>query len=352
MSQPAEPTSVRRRAVLKGMAGLAVTAGAGPGVAQTQSRPDALRGFNLIETLNAPFGSPAAAMTMRAMRDSGANAVALVPFLWQASAASPDIVLGDALPLDRLRAGIGQARAAGLAVVLKPHVWVPGAWAGAVTMANAGDWRRWFAGYRRIVTMLAQLAAEESVDQLVVGTELRHAAADPAWKPLIAEVRSLFRGPLLYVAHGADEAEATSFWRDLDAVGVSLYPALGPARDKGAWHRAMAAELGRVHAVAERAGRPLWVGEIGIRSANDATLKPWESAEERAAAPDPQLQAHVIGAWLHELAKAPPAATFVWRWLTDPGAGGPQDTDFTVQGKPAVPVIRAQWIRSGTRAQR
>jgi hypothetical protein len=33
----------------------------------------------------------------------------------------------------------------------------------------------------------------------------------------------------------------------------------------------------------------------------------------------------------------------IWRWFTDPAAGGPDDTDFTVQGKPAEAVLSCVW---------
>jgi hypothetical protein len=33
----------------------------------------------------------------------------------------------------------------------------------------------------------------------------------------------------------------------------------------------------------------------------------------------------------------------IWRWLTDPNAGGDRDTDFTVQGKPAERVLLCAW---------
>jgi hypothetical protein len=33
----------------------------------------------------------------------------------------------------------------------------------------------------------------------------------------------------------------------------------------------------------------------------------------------------------------------IWRWFTDPAAGGPADTDFTVQGKPAEGVHLCAW---------
>lgn len=338
---------VDRRSLLAAIA----TAALAPARKARAISRDALHGFNLIETPEAPFGSEAAARSMRQVAALGANCVALIPFLWQSSASSAEIVLGDALPPDRLRAGIAQARAAGLSVVIKPHIWVPHGWAGMVAPRGEADWRRWFSDYRAAILPLARIAAEDGAAAFVVGTEVRGTVGRSEWRDLIATVRSVFPRRLTYVAHGADEAEKIAFWPDLDAVGVSLYPALGAARDKGAWHRAMAGELARVRAVALRANRPVWIGEIGLRSAADATKKPWESAEERTAAAAPELQAHVIGAWLHELTAIAPEALLVWRWFSDPDAGGRADTDFTVQGKPAADVLRAYWLRNDTRAR-
>ena len=39
-----------------------------------------------------------------------------------------------------LRAAIRDAHALGLAVFVKPHVWVPDNWAGAVAMGSEADW--------------------------------------------------------------------------------------------------------------------------------------------------------------------------------------------------------------------
>lgn len=318
---------------------------------RAHARSASMRGYNLIETEVAPFGSPLAQQSFERAAASGADTVALIPFLWQSRADDPGILLGDALPHERLRAGIRQARAAGLRVVVKPHIWVPHGWAGMVAMRSDADWSRWFEAFEAALLPLASLAEEEGAAQFVIGTEFRETVLQPHWTPLIEVVRGRFSGPLVYVAHGADEAERVPFWHMLDAVGVSMYPVLGRARDKGAWHRSIVAELGRVQAVSARVGKPVWVGEIGIRSARGATPRPWESAEERAAPVDLKLQADVIGAWLHELERIGPAATLVWRWFSDPQAGGANDTDFTVQNKPAQQVIESYWLRSGATGQ-
>ena len=65
----------------------------------------------------------------------------------------------------------------------------------------------------------------------------------------------------------------------------------------------------------------------------------------------PRLQAEVLGEWLRALDRPAVHGVLVWRWLSDPNAGGPKDTDFTVQGKPAEDVLRCVWSGACARAQ-
>lgn len=298
-----------------------------------------LRGVNLIETDNARFGSGAAMESFSRIVALGANAVALIPFLWQRSAQVTDVTLGDALPLQRLAAGIAQARAAGLQIIVKPHVWVPQAWAGAIE--PTGGWGPWFTSYGAQLLKIARLAQVQRVGELVIGTEIAKASQRPEWVQLITAVRQIFNGQLTYVAHGADEVEHFAHWRLLDRVGVSLYPPLpGTAAQRG---KAMDDALRRVGLVARRAGKPIFIGEIGLRSAHGAALRPWESAEERHAAPDGALQAAVLGEWLDAAERAAVRDILIWRWFSDPRGGGSADTDFTIQNKPAEQAIAALW---------
>jgi hypothetical protein len=224
--------------------------------------------------------------------------------------------------------------------VVKPHVWVPQSWAGAVAPQSEADWQSWFAGYEGAILQLARVAAQENAFAFSIGTELRHTVQRPEWPRLIANLRAVFPGRVFYVAHNVEGAERVPFWPALDAVGVSLYPPLGADRDRTARRAAIGAVVERIDALALRTGKPVIVAEVGLRSAQGAAAKPWESAEERAAAPDPGLQAAVLADWLAALDRPGVAGVLVWRWLSDPEAGGPQDTDFTVQGKPAEDVLR------------
>lgn len=300
-------------------------------------------GFNVVATPDHPFGSAGAERSLGLAKRLGASAVAIIPFLWQPTTSSPEIGSGNEMSDDALRLGIRQAHAQGLTVVVKPHVWVPDSWAGAVEPDSEQAWRIWFSRYRTELERIARVAAEERAESLVVGTELTKTSHRPEWIELIGAARRLFPGQLFYVAHNVDEAEALTFWPSLDAIGVSLYPPLGVDNDRTGRLSIMRGVADRLEGLSRRDGKPVLVGEIGLRSAKGAAAKPWESAEERVADADPQLQAEVIADWLTALDRPSVRGVMVWRWFTDPDAGGASDTDFTVQGKPAEAVLACAW---------
>ena len=310
-----------------------------------------LDGFDMIAVKGHPFGSAASERAIAQAKRVGAGALAVIPFLWQPTPASPWIARGSDMLDAELRAAIRQIRAAGLRAVVKPHVWVPQSWAGAVAPASEDDWRRWFAAYRKAILHIARVAAEEKASAFVVGTELRETVQRPEWPALIDRLRAVFPGPLLYVAHNIEGAEKVPFWDRLDAIGVSLYPPLGADDDRAARRAEIDGVVARLDALAARVGKPVIVGEVGIRSAKGAAAMPWQSAEERAAAPAPLLQAEVLGDWLRALDRPAVRGVLVWRWLSDPDAGGRKDTDFTVQGKPAEEVLRCVWTGACAKAQ-
>jgi hypothetical protein len=305
-----------------------------------------LDGLNVIAAPDHGFGTPSATQALVAAKQMGAAAVAIVPFLWQPDTRSPQLVRGNDMSDSDLRAAIRDVHRLGLAAVVKPHVWVPGSWAGAITPDSEPAWGTWFARYRAEIVRLAKVANDEDADAFAVGTELVKTTQRPEWSEIIAAVRAVFPRTLFYVAHNAEEAEAVPFWRELDLIGVTLYPALGAAEDAAGRQAVMETVARRLDTLAARDRKPIVVAEIGLRSARDATLKPWESAEERAAEPDPQIQAEVLAEWLKVLDRPAVRGVLIWRMLSDPRAGGPADTDFTVQGKPAEEVLRCVWTQS------
>jgi hypothetical protein len=300
-------------------------------------------GLNIVSVPGHPFGSASANRAMAHAQRLGAEALAIIPFLWQATPESAEITRGNDMPDDELRSAIRETRKLGMAAIVKPQVWVPKSWAGAVEQATEQAWAEWFKAYGTAIVHLARVAAEEKAEAFVIGTELRKTSQRPEWADLIAQVRAIYRGLLFYVAHNADEADIVSFWPLLDAIGVSLYPPLSLDHDRSGRLKEMQLSGDRIDALSQRFDKPVIVGEIGLRSAEGAAAKPWESAEERASAADPLLQAEVLADWLRVLDRPAVHGVLIWRWLSDPSAGGLADTDFTVQGKPAEKILLCAW---------
>jgi hypothetical protein len=324
----------------------ALSASPNHAAAQAVALTTPFEGLNVIAAPGHPFGSDSAKLALRQAKELGARAVAVVPFFWQSTAASPYLARGQDMPDAELRAAVRDAHALGLAVMIKPQVWVPGSWAGAVAMDTAADWQEWFADYRREIGRVARIADEEKAEALAIGTELTKTTQQPQWPSLIDAIRDDYHGALLYVAHNIDEAEAVPFWNGVDLIGVTLYPPLGADCNRDSRRMTMQDVADRLDALAARTGKSIVVGEIGLRSAQGATEKPWESAEERATTPDPALQAVVLQDWLEILDRPAIHGVLIWRWLTDPDAGGLADTDFTVQGKPAEKVLTCAWTKA------
>lgn len=313
--------------------------------ASASARTSKRIGVNLVEDEAAPFGSAEARQTLRQLKSSGVQSVAIIPFFWQAHGADTELVSGSALPISRIKQGISDLRELGLRVIVKPHVWVPERWAGSVMMTSPSDWEYWFENYRKALVEVARAANEEGAQALSVGTELRETTFQDNWFEVIDAARGAFSGELTYVAHNSQEALRVPFWDKLDMVSASLYPELGRPNSPADWRKAMELQLDRCTRLAQRHAKPFCIGEIGLRSATDATAKPWESAEERAADADPQLQYNVLSEWLKLAQRYQVAETLIWRWISDPGAGGVDDTDFTIQNKPAQRLFREMQSR-------
>jgi sugar phosphate isomerase/epimerase len=341
-----QPTNCRSWPRLRFALALAIALSSGSAARFAFAQDARYDGFNVIVAGGHPFGSMSAKLALANAKRLGARAIAIVPFLWQSSPTSPGIVRGQDMDDDELRSAIRDAHALGLVVLVKPHVWVPNRWAGTVVMASEPDWAEWFANYRRELSRIARVAEDEKADALVIGTELSQTTSRPEWNDVIIQMRRDFSGRLLYVAHNVEDAETVPFWGALDAIGVSLYPPLGADSDRDYRRHAMDAIANRLDTLAARIGKSVVVAEIGLRSAEGAAAKPWESAEERVAAPDPALQADVLSDWLAALHRPAISGVLIWRWLTDPDAGGLSDTDFTVQGKPAERVLTCAWTQS------
>jgi hypothetical protein len=238
-----------------------------------------------------------------------------------------------------LRDAIRILRRRGFRVMLKPHVDVTtGEFRGSIAPS---DWTRWHASYAAYVTRMADLAREEQVDLLCIGTELVSATwrARP-WRRLIASLRRRFPGPLTYAANW-DEAWRVPFWDALDAIGVDAYFPLSRRADADAAGMARAWRLWATMLATQSRilRRPVILTEIGYRGVRGAASTPgdWQAAGQ----PLPSVQETAYRAARQALASASwLAGVYPWGW------GDPKPTGYSPVWSGAAAVLR-DWYACG-----
>jgi hypothetical protein len=277
--------------------------------------------------------------------------VALIVPLYQRDGASTQVGLHTRFSpsLTATAEAIRAARRTGLEVTLFPIVRLltprPGEWRGTLAPASADAW---FRSYGERLGELAALGAATGVTRLVVGSELSTLDVDlPRWRPLIAAVRALFPGRLLYSANWDHYRDARLL--DLvDEAGVTAYFELrspaGATTDLGAltarW-RALRAEIEAW--LAARPPQPFVFTEVGYRSRAGASATPWDETPGGAVNVDEQRAAFAAfrQAWLSPgegpgRGAASLGGLYVWNWY---GFGGPRSVGYTPRGKPAADEV-------------
>lgn len=251
------------------------------------------------------------------------DAITLIPFGGQRGSDGTEIARFDQHPAGEtdlsILLGAARAHAAGMRVILKPHVWVRGS--GDPTHIEPADWTRWFASYEEFLIHNALLARAANAEWLVIGTELTRSESRPEWRRMIAIAHALFPGRITYAAN-FDAFERTPFWDAVDAIGIDAYFPLSD--DVKASERTLrdgaSAVVARVDAVSRRFGKPVIFTELGYPSRDAAWTTPW--TEERGSANDDAAQTRSFGAMLRAMRRSKSIRGFViWKYETSPRAG-------------------------------
>ncbi len=328
------------------------------------------RGMNIepIGGYGAPIDLGALPASLDALGELGVDHVALIPSFFQPRLGVAEIVWRDSrarVEADT-RSAIRMAHERGLAVLLKPHLWLDersdGAWRGDID-PDGESWPRWERAYRDAVLGFARLGAQERVAGISMGSELtRVALAHPEfWRQLASEIRQVFSGEITYAANWDSEFEQIEWWDAVDHIGVdAFWPLTGDRQEVLDGDRCLE-RLDRVRnamaAVAARYERPVVLTEVGYKSASGAAYRPWEWHDDQVADVTVQATAYAclaesFGTVAGDALRAPAGGDagwligmYFWIWHTDLGWGGPGNSDFTPYGKPAQEILRA-WFRT------
>ena len=298
------------------------------------------------------YGSPASNRTMLEVRRMGGNWVSLTPFGRVADIHPTGVAMNFEVPFAENRkavmAAVQQAHAAGLRVLLVPHLWVEnGEWRGLIDPGGDDDWARWAKSYASFVTAWAKVAQQSKVDMLATGVELRRWLTTdraPLFLPIIQQVRAAYFGPLTYAANW-DDVEDTVIWGDLDVIGINAFYPLASREDAPFEELLESARTvaTRAEELSKRWHKPFMFTEFGYTTRKDPALRPWEWPEALSnVVIDERAQAQAYRALLAAMIdKSWFAGLFVWRLYADPDDVSQEpEFGFSFRGKLAELELR------------
>lgn len=293
--------------------------------------------------------------SLQKMRSLGADWISITPFGYLEHRSQPNFLrysFGAGAENDEsvITAAIF-ARKLGMRVMLKPHVLMSGGdwgWPGEIDMKSAENWQRFFKHYYSWIRHYALLAEMYNFDLFCIGVEFMHATPnhDAEWREMIAKIRQLYRGPLVYAANWYREFEHITFWDELDYIGLNLYYPLSQNETATLDEliKGMNTGMPVIEKVVQKYQKPLLLTEVGFTS----TAAPWKTPHERNRRAPLSLEDQALcyqaifesfwdKEWFYGF--------YWWKWPTYLEYGGPRSSDFTPNGKPAERVVQEWYER-------
>lgn len=233
-----------------------------------------------------------------------------------------------------------------LKIMLKPQIWMANAYTGDYNLTNEKDWLTFEESYAEFITTFAKIAEKTNVELFCIGTEWREfiAKRKKFWNSFIDSIKDSFSGKLTYAANWDDYA-AVPFWDKMDYIGVNGYFPISYSKKPvlkelvAGWnvHKPLLASFSK------KKDKKIIFTEIGYRSIDGATIKPWEhgnSARFNAGIQRDAFKALFTTLWDEDWFEG----VFIWKWYHNHKTqGGSGDIDFTPQNKPAEIYISNFW---------
>lgn len=278
-----------------------------------------------------------------------ANHAAIMPFGFIRDINSPEITFNtDRQWFGETKTGAKQyiqiLQKNGIQVMLKPQIWIwQGQFTGTLKMNSEEHWKALEVSYDKFIITYAELAQETNVPILCIGTELEQFVKNRPeyWKSLIKKIKNIYKGKLTYAANW-DEYPRTSFWEELDYIGIDAYFPLSQKKNpseeqlKKGWQP----WKNKIKALSKAKNKPVLFTEFGYRSMDYTAKKPWlvdrnnenVNLDAQANATKVILEEFWTEDWF--------AGGYIWKWFKHHNkAGGVKDNRFTPQNKPAQGVM-------------
>jgi len=302
-----------------------------------------VRGVTLVDWTADGYSSAQASTAVDQVATLGANTLTVLVTAYQNNVSDNNPMADNQRTPSQASVAdiILKAKSLQLFVSLKVHVDLyDGEWRGHIKPANPD---LWFENYTNLIGAWATLAEAMGVEQFVVGTELAGTLAhETQWRGVIARVRGVFSGELVYAASW-DEARKVPFWDALDIVGVNFY---APVATRSNAHRFEILRewqpwLERLQILHKLTNRDVLLTEIGYRSVDGAGMHPYDFDSQ--AATDLDEQADLYWAALQAVGDKPwIRGVLWWNWFAN-GTGNQELNDYTPRAKPAESELTNAW---------
>lgn len=298
------------------------------------------------------YGSKDSARSRAELKRLGVRSLSITPFGFSRSLTDTVVRgIGD-YPAgesdSRVRDEIREAKQEGFEILLKPHIWIgSGQWIGHVHFTDEAERAAWHQSYEAWLLHYAELAEQERISILSIGTELGHTEEDAqAWRDTIAKVREAFHGQLTFGANWTD-VDRVPFWDALDYVGVQFYGPLeakaGP-HDETARKRALEAHLDGYERVAKRVERPILFTEVGYRAIPETNVEPHAWPEHLQSTPDEAAQAQAYRRFFEAVARRERVqGVYLWKWFTHLDSPEEGKDGFSPRHKLAARVLEGAY---------
>ncbi len=298
-------------------------------------------GYNIY---NGYLGS-ASEKALKKLATLNVNAISLTPFAYFGS--KKVLHKSDSVRQENDESLIvaGQyARALGMKIMLKPHIWVSWrSWPGDIDFETEMEVDRFFTSYGNLMLHYAMLAQMQQFESLCIGVEFVKLTQryENRWRDLIAKVRKVYSGQLIYAANWGQEFENIKFWDALDAIGLNSYYPLSKKDefDRGEIEKSLQRIFTKIKQVKQKFNRPVYFTEVGFASRPVSWRNPHIDGHNKAVDLVAQQQCFQV-LLSHIAVNGAVDGLFIWKWPTHLGVGGKNHSSFTPNGKPAEQEIR------------
>ena len=235
----------------------------------------------------------------------------------------------------------------GMKVCLKPMInCADGVWRARIDFPEpdwgmADYWKEWFSCYNAFICHYAEIAEYTGCEMLCIGCEMVGTEKkSDYWRELIANVRKIYSGKLVYNANHGKE-RGISWFDALDYIGTSAYY---PVADGAGENVEIMCERWKVavkdlKALSDEMGKKVIFMEIGCRSASGCAAMPWDfthkdcpyDEDEQANFYDSCMNALWNEDWL--------LGFFWWDWYTFLPENK-TETGFSIYGKKTENVVK------------